>query len=257
MAPPRRHATPVALDPNVLYRVRDKDWAALHGENLSMSDALRLKEHVVGARKSTTARLEPMSVPPPEWYAAAIPDDVALHGDADAQDPELEAMRAPALRAAAAAAADAQVRADRAKTVRVVDAPPVPVRVPERPARFAFQTPKKKAQQPPPPRAPYRDRTAAAEVYKRTTPPPPDRTAADEIYRRASPVPSHDPEPYMSPLAAAELPDDPPPAAPNGHSINDDDLVDVIADLGGVASDDDVKRAQEQADAERNGTPAT
>jgi len=51
-----------------LYRVRDKDWAALWGEHLSWDEANRLKNQVVGERRSTTARVEDMEVPPPEWW---------------------------------------------------------------------------------------------------------------------------------------------------------------------------------------------
>lgn len=50
------------------YRVRDKDWERVWGEDLSFEQATKLKETVVGGRRSTTARVEPMDVPPPDWY---------------------------------------------------------------------------------------------------------------------------------------------------------------------------------------------
>lgn len=48
-----------------LYRVRDKDWAALWGENLTWKEATELKDLVVGRKKSRTARVEDMAIPPP------------------------------------------------------------------------------------------------------------------------------------------------------------------------------------------------
>ncbi len=51
-----------------LYRVRDKDWAELWGENLTHEQATKLKEQVVGSRRSKTARVEDMAVPPPDWW---------------------------------------------------------------------------------------------------------------------------------------------------------------------------------------------
>lgn len=53
-----------------LYRVRDKDWAAVWGENLTWTDANQLKNQVVGSRRSTTARVEDMAISPPDWYVA-------------------------------------------------------------------------------------------------------------------------------------------------------------------------------------------
>lgn len=47
----------------MLYRVRDKDWAELWGEGLPHADAVQLKAKTVGARKSTTARIEACDVP--------------------------------------------------------------------------------------------------------------------------------------------------------------------------------------------------
>lgn len=54
------------------YRVRDKDWAAVWGMELSYADALKLKETVVGARRSTTARVEDEAIPPPDWYLEQV-----------------------------------------------------------------------------------------------------------------------------------------------------------------------------------------
>lgn len=51
-----------------LFRVRDKDWAALWGEDLSWDDAVKLKDTVVGERRSKTARVEDMEIEAPEWF---------------------------------------------------------------------------------------------------------------------------------------------------------------------------------------------
>lgn len=50
------------------FRVRDKDWAAVWGEDLSWDDAVKLKDQIVGERRSKTARVEDMEIDPPDWY---------------------------------------------------------------------------------------------------------------------------------------------------------------------------------------------
>ncbi len=64
-----------------LYRVRDKDWTWVWGANLSYADACKLKEQVVTARKSTTARVEDMAVDPPEWYGSQFECAPKIAGD--------------------------------------------------------------------------------------------------------------------------------------------------------------------------------
>lgn len=56
-----------------LYRVRDRDWEKVWGEDLPWADANKLKERLVTGRKSKTASVEPMDVDPPDWYRAAHP----------------------------------------------------------------------------------------------------------------------------------------------------------------------------------------
>jgi len=51
-----------------LYRVRDKDWVAVWGENLTWIEAVKLKDQVVASGKSRTARVEDMAIPPPAEY---------------------------------------------------------------------------------------------------------------------------------------------------------------------------------------------
>lgn len=53
-----------------LFRVRCKDWENLWGENLTHADATQLKEQVVTRGRSRTARVEDMTIPPPDWYTA-------------------------------------------------------------------------------------------------------------------------------------------------------------------------------------------
>jgi hypothetical protein len=59
-----------------LYRVRDKDWVALWGENLSWADAVALQGLVVSRKLSRTARAEDMAVAPPE--GVEVPPITAL-----------------------------------------------------------------------------------------------------------------------------------------------------------------------------------
>jgi hypothetical protein len=239
-----------------LYRVRDKDWAALHGEDLTWDDAHKLKEKLVGSRQSTTARVEDMDIPPPDWFLeaeAAAAADISAAPSADEQqeaeeaDPELEAMRAPALAAARAAAQSAQARADARARPRIVAPPPAPP--PAAPKAGKFTAPvRRPAPAPTGPRIVPRDKTVQP-LVTRTAPPPRDRTVASEIVMRGQAPPSSDPLPLISPLAAAAIPDDP-LDVPEGQLV-DDDLSDVTSDLGGGASDSDVKRAQDQADEDR------
>ncbi len=81
-----------------LFRVRDKDYmdgteVKIWGENLTYEAAHKLKEKVVGAKKSRTARIEEMSVPLPS------------------ADPTLESVRQKALAAGRGAAVAATHRA--------------------------------------------------------------------------------------------------------------------------------------------------
>lgn len=98
-----RSKPPDAEHAGELFRVRDKDWERVWGENMTYADAHKLKETVCGQNKSRTARVEPMSVEPPDWYQAEV-------ASGNTADPELAALRAPAVSAAKKAAAEANVR---------------------------------------------------------------------------------------------------------------------------------------------------
>jgi hypothetical protein len=120
-----------------LFRVRDKDWDAVYGENLTWADAQKLKEAVVTRGKSRTARLENMDVPPPDWYESPTPTaadrPVVAARNSPAPDPQRDALRRKALATSAQTAREANARRDRsspaaaARTARIAPMPPVPV----------------------------------------------------------------------------------------------------------------------------------
>jgi hypothetical protein len=66
-----------------LYRVRDKDWVALWGENMSWADAVTLRDLVVGRKWSRTARVEDMALAPPA--GVEVPPITALELGAPAR----------------------------------------------------------------------------------------------------------------------------------------------------------------------------
>lgn len=89
------------------YRVRDKDFVKVWGEDLSRGDAEKLKLSVTSTGKSRSARLEPMTAPTP------------------ATSPSLAVAQTAALAAARQAAQEAQARADE-RARRFVPPPPLP-----------------------------------------------------------------------------------------------------------------------------------
>jgi hypothetical protein len=117
-----------------LYRVRDKDFGRGHttivwGSHLEHEDAVKLKERVVGAGKTMTARIENMDVPLP---ANAVtpkgepltneaprglprPSSVVTAASPPHPDPVIHQARQNALAAARATAQEAQQRAAQAQ----------------------------------------------------------------------------------------------------------------------------------------------
>jgi hypothetical protein len=111
------------------YRVRDKDWVAVWGENMSFDEANKLKEQVIGRGKSKTARVESMDVDPPDWYYEALAEQAEQSARetaqpdeprapratppslASQQDRRLQELRQKAIDTAAAAARSAEARA--------------------------------------------------------------------------------------------------------------------------------------------------
>ena len=59
-----------------LYRVRDKNWTKVWGENLSWADANRLMNTVVGSLQSRTARVEDMDIGQPGGEKTGTPPTV-------------------------------------------------------------------------------------------------------------------------------------------------------------------------------------
>jgi hypothetical protein len=56
------------------YRVRDKGWVVVWGTGLTWDEATKLKNQVVGAKKSRTARIEDEEITPPDWYVPPTAD---------------------------------------------------------------------------------------------------------------------------------------------------------------------------------------
>lgn len=135
------------------YRVRDKDWVAVWGEDLSLEEANKLRNQVVGRGKSKTARVESMSVPPPDWYEAALAEHMAAQeapaappapppnwapqtatvkrpmptppSTSSLNDPQLQQMRRGAVQASVQSAEEAERRA----RLRANPASPPPPRI--------------------------------------------------------------------------------------------------------------------------------
>lgn len=190
-----------------------------------------------------------------------------------ADDPGLHVLRQGAFAAARSAAAAANARvsdngaAARAEhlarmtgarpvvvTIPVAPPPPVapdpPPRPPAAAAKFVAPAPPRRPAPPPNPnRVVPRDRTVQGSVFRRSEPPPRDRTAASEVLKRAHAPAAEPPRPLISPLKAAMMADDP-LDIPDG-AVGDDDLSDLVSDLGGGATDRDVEQAKAQAAADR------
>lgn len=164
-----------------LYRVRDKDWEAVHGEGLTWDEAVKLREQVVGAKKSRTARVEDMEVAPPDWYVSSPAEEPA--------QVDVEPARAPG--------------------------PPVRSK-------------------------PYRDTTVTPPPPRNVNPPRDMTAQRGPVFVRDSAPPAGEPSPPPSPLKAATALDGD-PLAPD--ALTDDDLPDLLGDLGGGASDADLAHA--------------
>ncbi len=209
-----------------LYRVRDRDWAAVWGQDLSWEAATKLKDQVVASGKTRTARVEDMAIPPPAEYleylaqaqAQEAAEDAAeeiswshgdSRGDADGimeraavrqhQDPDerdvVQTSSDPELARAAAAAISAV-----------------------RPIVTASQAASQAAPA-------YRDKTVTAArrpVQQPPLPPPSPLKVATE-------------------LDGDLLPED---------ALTDADLPDLAGDIGGGPSEDDIALAQRQRDAD-------
>lgn len=266
------------------YRVRDKDWAHVWDTGLSYADAVKLRESVVTARKSKTARVEDEAIPPPDWYMAesgqvAAPDASSVADDRDAtrdvvgepchDERDVAAPRTQyslddgGVEIAVPAAGivtkvlaghelvvNGQIRSLPAGVIagdRVMAQAVDPVIIAARARAMAVAA---AAIPPARPRAPvYRDKTVRP-LVPRTAPAPRDKTAKATVHIRLAVAPADVPEPLPSPAAVAELHDGKPLEA---DVLGDDDVHDLATDIGGSASDADLEYARRQRDAERAG----
>lgn len=238
------------------YRVRDRNWSTIWGENLSLEDAQRLKEKVTGSGKSRTARVEPMDVRPPgsdedlsvpsDGVPISVPVDGVSYELADLEEhtatargvlgrvppgTELlvngEALQVPAIiepgdRIQARVIDSALAKAHELARAAVRAAALLPRRNRPVPLDVTVRQPK-----------------------PRTVPVPPDRTVrqAPRTVRLGAP-PVAAPKVLPSPLKVAMQPF--PEPAP-GPVMGDDDLGDLTADLGGQESQDDLDHAKREA----------
>jgi hypothetical protein len=192
-----------------LYRVRDKDWAAVWGENLSHVDAFKLKNKVVASRKSTTARVEDMAVsPPPGYVLPAVTTAVA----GLSSDPEIAAVQTAALAAVRQLISTGPDQAYEA---------------------YAVEKPKAKN--------PYRDVTASAPSRPNRNPPR-DQTVVPRDGGFVRQVPESGPPEPPQIEVTSQLDD---PLEP-GDGVTSD-YHDLTADIGGGATDADIEHAGRQS----------
>lgn len=255
------------LDPNVLYRVRDREWAKLWGENLSLTDATKLKEQVVTSKKSNTARLEPMSIPPPAWYVADNAGQVSDLSVAVAEEapPLPRQQRLPAFGVSGFDPVEAphhgevtsipdgcqlyvndvmvQVPAEVSGGDTIHARPLDPALAEARAAALAAARPVAQAKNDG--RPPYRDRSVKIPA-PRTTPPPADKTVSKTpVFIRLDTPVTGAAEPLPSPQKVAEMRDG--NVMPDG-ALSDDDLPEIAYDLGGTETQDDIDHANRERD---------
>lgn len=275
--PPKSRAPELKPEPGMLYRVRDRHEGdvpgVVWGDNLTWDEATTLKNQVLGSRKSTNARLEPMNVPMPGEEAAAPATDLSdLAGDAptgeqaesvhgtpyeigDDSVHEIPAdgyisgippghellLYSPVVTGTGNDYVVMSVPVPVAKGNMVQARPMDPAMAAARAAALAAARPAAAAANA---RVAYRDKTVVA-AQPRTAPVPRDKTVAKTppLVRLGAP-PAALPQPPKSPLKVAteldgdELPDD---------AITDADLHDL--DVGGGPSAADVAHAERERDA--------
>lgn len=235
------------------YRVRDKDWATIWGENLTQEEAHKLKERVVGSGKSRTARVEPMSVRPPGEELDELVDAISpaeqggvVYELADT-DPHSVQLAGVIVRTPPGTALRVN-GVERPTPTKVAPGDVIQALIidPElaRAKEAALAAARKSVQR--------RTRPAPPDVTvrpnnPRTGPVPMDRTVSKgATFVRLGAAPVAEPKAPPSPLKVAMMPD---PLAPVGEDIlGDDDLGELAADLGGIESAADVAHAQRQRD---------
>jgi hypothetical protein len=242
-----------------LFRVRDKNWTKIWGENLTLADANRLKEQVVTGGKSRTARIEPMSVQPPgsevipppaaEPAPASPPARTQYEYIVESSDVDLSIQLAGLIKS---------IPKGHALLVNGVMMP-VPTSVkngdvvralPQDPAIIAAQAAARAAVAPV--AAAARRSVVDVTVKKpapRAAPPPPDRTVdRGPLTVRLGAPPVAPPVKLPSPLKVATQVDGDP--LPDG-AISEDDVSDLAIGLGADETAADVRHAEAQRDRER------
>lgn len=264
------------------YRVRDRAWANVWGVDLPFGEANLLKEKVITSGKSTTARVEDMDIPPPDWYVAqeanATAPDLEIgapHEGSEQCSSDLTAQPVPegqpltvqysidgvggsvtvpkdGLLIQVPTGTQLKINGAFASAPVSVRKGDVCVAELQHPDLAAGQAAARAAA------APVAAAAAARASAKRPaprdktkTPPPPrnpnpprDKTASrGPVHVRLSPAPAASPEPPPSPLKVATQLDGKPISE---DTITDDSLVDLIPDLGGAPSDADIAHAERQ-----------
>jgi len=259
-----------------LYRVRDRDWSHVWGENLTYDQAQKRLDETVSLRKlSRTASIEPMTVQPPDGVhrtvpEVALPDDLSVPGTPDVPEvlPHVP-QRLEGTPYEVASVVTTTIPADgvinrippghqllingqeRQVPTRVVKNDTVECRS-LNPAAAAVRSAADDAVG----AVIQAKRKVPADVTvkkpaSRTAPPPRDVTMASQPATVRLGVPVAAPaKPLPSPLKVATLEDG---AALPADAITDDDLPDIAGDLGGGASDADVEHARRQQQAETEG----
>lgn len=251
------------LDQTVPYRVRDRfvegEPMKVWGEDLSYDEALRLKEKVVASKQSRTARLEPMSAPRPDTGIDTSAMADAFSGDSggsgvktvfsiEGYDPIVAPANGVVVKVPMGGellvndqvvAVPASVQAGDRVQCRPLD----PELAAARERALAAARPVTQTRNAA--RAAYRDRTVK-QPAPRTGPVPRDKTVSKHpVHVRLDQPIVGAAKPLASPLKVAtmpigeQLPDD---------ALYDEDLSDLVANVGGSESDDDMAHAKRVRD---------
>lgn len=232
-----------------LYRVRDKEWAKVWGEDLTHDEATRLKDTVVASGKSRTARIEDMGIPPPAWYHAQAATTETVPHAPSFELAGSDAVTAPTagVLVAVPAGHELLVNGTASAVPCTVAAGDVLVALPLDPDLAAARAQAIAAVSARRPRAtlPYRDTTVRPAAPRNANPPRDKTVSTDPVFVRLGAPPSSPPTPPPSPLKVATMQDGSP--IPDGV-LADDDVPDLVADVGGGASDADHEHAKRQVE---------
>lgn len=255
------------------YRVRDRNYQNIFGEDLTLDEATRLKEQVVTSRRSHTARVEPMSVrvpgrdplqiegSPQDDYEVDVAVQTAVatsvvSGPQFSLDDGGQEVTVPyagvivVIPPGHELVVNGQVRPVMTSVEagdRVMARPVDPVIIAARANALAAAQAQREAAQhhKAPLAARYRDKTVKP-LVPRPGPLPKDKSVATGLHVRLTAAPPAPPKPQPSPLKVATIPDGKPMAADT--PITDDDIHDVVSDVGGGASDSDLEHARRERD---------